>query len=338
MSEINKVSYLENNSWLRPTTGELPSLTRKIISIFNTAIDYLAGLLYQNDVVGNLGKELNFTELSSYFNYLAKEYTEFHWIGSFAGTDFLGKQNEIDNIKKGIANFQKDPDQSKLAIPLVLRSGESFGRKHNVLLFIDKKNSTIEYFDPKGVSSEHIHLENDRKLSEIIKELAQAEGLEGYQLKEHKAVLQLDCHSCGAFVSLFVTGLLDRGSSDFMTELGESDAFFDIRDFRRYMFKKIKDSEEQPDIQDKEASLIEIDDKEFSEDFDRFEVQFCEKNEIECDQTFLALPFVLNTLERIKEAARNLDKQQDPKEQEYLLELTNILRETSQNHFRKKNI
>jgi hypothetical protein len=88
---------------------------------------------------------------------------------------------------------------------------------HWTLVYIDRENRTIEYYDSKIMNSKD-HAKILQKLNTIAKRLSQQEPGKPYEVKDkiHK-VLQNDGYQCGLWVLFFLEGRLIDPKFDFNT-------------------------------------------------------------------------------------------------------------------------
>ncbi len=165
-------SAAENAEKIRAVLGAIKMLSTRGVDAGNTTIEAVLR---------------NLAEKNSNFSYR---------IGLIQGTLDLKDAPEMGN-----------PETATLvAVPVVLKG---FGKDHIVAFLVDKTNSTIEYYDSKGLTLSDrgnvplYTVAQEKRLWEILRELAKEYNCSA--LLENTNKHQWDFYNCGVFVSDFYT-------------------------------------------------------------------------------------------------------------------------------------
>ena len=153
--------------------------------------------------------------------------------------DYGLSDGTTNSARKIVREGLESSNERFVAFPIVLPHGKFSIIDHIVLIFIDRTEHTVEYFDPKGVTSEHSFLKEGASISDVLDECKLALG-DNYLIKENSNTHQLCSNDCGVFLEKY---LYERTVSSkdcdtiFQSEISDSE----IVDFRKQSISFFKD-------------------------------------------------------------------------------------------------
>ncbi len=200
------------SSFIVPQEGKGSGILGKIIAVWNTICDLITGIGNRSDVMGNQGRQLRSSQVIDYLTNLKNEEEKFDYLPAFASWDFHGDEADMTTIMEAVEKFDHNENVSKLAIPLILPPSSFLEEKHMVIIFIDKNKNTIDYFDAKGITSDHRQLIAGGSMRQKVLEpiIAKLTSSPSVQVNENARIIQWDCHHCGAYVSWFAQQRLTK--------------------------------------------------------------------------------------------------------------------------------
>lgn len=215
---------------LRPTSGKGTNPLGRVASFITTLFERFKGLFSSGDVMGNPGKFFSSRVVINYLDFNKRTEGFEHFSTYITETmPFHGTEEQIKKIKEFINDNSK---KAYLAIPLVLPPLHFYEESHIVMIFIDNKKKTLEYFDPKGITSKNRELLNGNKMSNVLDTLVKVINDNNFAILENNRVLQLDCHNCGAYVDWFVKKRLKTNATA-QTIISKGVSLEKIRIFRK---------------------------------------------------------------------------------------------------------
>lgn len=218
----------------------------KIFSILQTAKFLTAHPISSNEDpalerLNHLGQSLSSNILNLFFEALQQK-ANFKLIPDY----YLTSGCEITTYS--LEEIKQNLDQSKLeesiaqnepiVIPVVLKGKELFNINHIALIIIN--NSSIEYFDSKGLSSKTKGLnDGSNTVFHVLTYLNQKLFNNEAKIFENPHAIQFDVNNCGVMVAAQVyRRIVDKQPMGFFTQAVYTES--QIRDFRAYMFHQIE--------------------------------------------------------------------------------------------------
>lgn len=218
----------------------------KFFSILRTAKFLTAEPISSNkdpalERLNHLGQSLSSNILNLFFETLQQK-ANFKLIPDY----YLTSGCEITTYS--LEEIKQNLDQSKLeesiaqnepiVIPAVLKGKELFNINHIALIIIN--NSSIEYFDSKGLSSKTKGLnDGSNTVFHVLTYLNQKLFNNEAKIFENPHAIQFDVNNCGVMVAAQVhSRIIDKQPMGSFTQAVYTES--QIRDFRAYMFHQIK--------------------------------------------------------------------------------------------------
>ncbi len=176
-------------------------LNQKKINLLLKGLDFWptaekAGNCYQTVMALKNGSCLSGSHLQTYAKQTASRNVDF--FSPFCIRNSLDLKAPLPPLP----SLEKD----LLAIPIVVKGTL---RDHVMMAMVDKKNQSIEFYDPKGLSvqdraSDRLTNYPEHSLPELMQEICDSYGKEGWTITENTIRHQGDGYNCGVYVSNFL--------------------------------------------------------------------------------------------------------------------------------------
>lgn len=240
------------------THGQGPTMLGKLASGYNTAKELAIGAFSpysytpsSNPVerggqkrVANPGQQLGGGDIVHYIDGVGKTVPvnaihDFHLIpGSAVNTKTLNQIKETILAQSGYFSNPELP----LIIPVTF-SGESVWERNHIAVILIKDNC-VEYYDAKGIVSEHKPLaEGSGTLRDVLEFCKENFTKEGH-IMENPYTHQFDAHNCGVFVCRHLHDRLITNTS-MGTMSPEAPTLSEVEDFRKEIIKTAYPAEEK---------------------------------------------------------------------------------------------
>lgn len=115
----------------------------------------------------------------------------------------VGYLSSTESARESIRKAIETSDEQFVAFPIVLSHGRFSLIDHIVLILVDRIGNTIEYYDPKGVTSEHSFLKGGACVSDLLDECKLIQGNQ-YLIMENASSHQMCSNDCGVFLEKYL--------------------------------------------------------------------------------------------------------------------------------------